>query len=334
MKNSMMTIEAASEKIRAGAVLVVAGSVEALKQLPKGNWIGGSSYYFMAEDGGRVDRENVFVTEIDAAKNSKTVAISADNLPDLAKRPFANGFSVVLIPAFSEAHVDFAVHGSTYENIFDQPLMGWIAGVHLDEIGQVPPTVFNGADGAAHEADVCVLHVELADDVAPDIDIVNLFEQDKSSDTITFGGTGFKACEAYVNGEKVDFAAYVEDNDIDTALPLVANYAGAMINVSFQNVDRENGVDFYAPVIEGVEYHIAKSPGDYASEFAARNVGFDGKELSCNCILNYVYGELEGKTTGNVTGPATFGEIAYILLNQTQVNLKLLAAEGNTEIAA
>ena len=87
----MMTIEAASEKIRAGAVLVVAGSVEALKQLPKGNWIGGSSYYFMAEDGGRVDRENVFVTEIDAAKNSKTVAISADNLPDLAKRPFANG---------------------------------------------------------------------------------------------------------------------------------------------------------------------------------------------------------------------------------------------------
>ena len=30
---------------------------------------------------------------------------------------------------------------------------------------------------------------------------------------------------------------------------------------------------------------------------------------------------MQGQTTGNFTGPVTFGEIAYILLNQTLVKL-------------
>ena len=40
-------------------------------------------------------------------------------------------------------------------------------------------------------------------------------------------------------------------------------------------------------------------------------------EFSCNCILNYLYGELEGKKIDNISGPITFGEIGYQLLNQT-----------------
>jgi hypothetical protein len=46
-------------------------------------------------------------------------------------------------------------------------------------------------------------------------------------------------------------------------------------------------------------------------------------EFSCNCILNYLYGELEGKRTGALKGPMTFGEVAYQLLNQTMVYLKV-----------
>ena len=45
--------------------------------------------------------------------------------------------------------------------------------------------------------------------------------------------------------------------------------------------------------------------------------------FSCNCILNYLYSELEGKKTGGITGPITFGEIAYQLLNQTMVYLTI-----------
>ena len=49
----------------------------------------------------------------------------------------------------------------------------------------------------------------------------------------------------------------------------------------------------------------------------------DGVVFSCNCILNYLYSELEGKKTGSFVGPITFGEVAYQLLNQTLVYLKI-----------
>jgi hypothetical protein len=46
--------------------------------------------------------------------------------------------------------------------------------------------------------------------------------------------------------------------------------------------------------------------------------------FSCNCILNYLYSGLKGKKTAGITGPATFGEIAYQLLNQTMVYLRII----------
>lgn len=49
----------------------------------------------------------------------------------------------------------------------------------------------------------------------------------------------------------------------------------------------------------------------------------DSLVFSCNCILNYQYAGLEGKKSGSVTSPVTFGEIAYQLLNQTLVYLNI-----------
>jgi len=81
-------------------------------------------------------------------------------------------------------------------------------------------------------------------------------------------------------------------------------------------------VRFYAPVFPGIEYRHAASIGDYAQEFAALASGTHGDvEFSCNCILNYVHGNLRGRQAGDLRGPATFGEIAYQLLNQTLVYL-------------
>ena len=60
----------------------------------------------------------------------------------------------------------------------------------------------------------------------------------------------------------------------------------------------------------------------FANSIGEAGVG----QYSCNCILNYLYGDLEGKKTGGFTGPVTFGEIAYILLNQTLVKLDVKAA--------
>ncbi|WP_425071993.1 DUF6976 family protein [Sagittula sp. S175] len=328
MKNAMMTVAEAAKRIEQGHALMIAGDEAQLAKLPKGTWIGGTSVYFVTETGGREDHEMVFVTEFPEAKAAKTRFVTTEELPSLADQAFDNGATMILIPAFSEAHQRFALDGAGYPDIFGQPLMGWISGVALADIGKVTPKTYDGTTGQMHEDGAVLMHVEMPAGHMADIDILNLFEQDNDGPTILFGKDGFSATTAIVDGKEVNFAQWVQENGVNTQFPLVANYAGAMINVSFQAVDADGGkVDFYAPVVEGVEYRLARNPGAYAEVFAARATGNGAQELSCNCILNYLYGELEGKTTGSFTGPATFGEIAYILLNQTMVRLRDVAVE-------
>ncbi len=50
--------------------------------------------------------------------------------------------------------------------------------------------------------------------------------------------------------------------------------------------------------------------------------------FSCNCILNFVYSNLEGLKTGQMVGPITFGEVAYQLVNQTLVYLTIYNQPG------
>ncbi|MBE3637819.1 DUF6976 family protein [Mangrovicoccus algicola] len=329
MKNTMMTIAEAAAEIEAGKVLLLAGSESALRHLPPGSWIGGTSVYFLTAQGGRCDEENVFVTEFAAARDFRIRHYDPDRLASLCEERFEHGVSTILIPAFSRAHEAFAIEGAGYPGLFSQPLMGWITGTHLDEIGRTTPKIVDGRSGAVHDEGAMLLHVALPLGRRAELDIINLFEPDLSADRIVFEETGFSAATAHVNGEAVDFAEYLSGIGHDLKLPLVADYAGAMINVSLRGISPERGlVQFYAPVIAGVEYRVAKSIGDYASVLGAQIGSAGGEQLSCNCILNYLYGELEGKRTGNFTGPATFGEIAYILLNQTLVHLKLEAEKA------
>ncbi|EKO38112.1 MAG: hypothetical protein B193_3196, partial [Solidesulfovibrio magneticus str. Maddingley MBC34] len=102
------------------------------------------------------------------------------------------------------------------------------------------------------------------------------------------------------------------------------------VNISFQDVDEVEGlVKFYAPVFSGIRYKHAKPVVDYVKEFNDRlckecSIESARVAFSCNCILNYLYSELEGKKTDPFTGPITFGEIAYQLLNQTLVYLEIM----------
>ncbi len=323
MKNELLTVAEAAERINSGAVVVVAGVTELMEQLPKGKWIGGTSSYFVTEGGGAVVKDKLFCTTFDEATDASVRLVGAGELNEIASGYKAGGFSVILIPAFSDMHTKFALEGANHAELFDQPLVGWITGVHLDDIATAKAAVFDGATGERYEDGAALLHVALPEGASVDVDIVNIFTQDEAP-TFVFSESGFSAKTCKVNGEEVNLAQYLTDNEIDTRLPLVANYAGSMINVSVQAVDAENGeVQFYAPVQAGMEYKLAAPQPDYAAAFA-NSVGTSGAGLySCNCILNYLYGELEGKQTGNFTGPVTFGEVAYILLNQTLVKLDI-----------
>ncbi|MEM1381045.1 MAG: hypothetical protein AAGH41_10520 [Pseudomonadota bacterium] len=329
MQNQMMSPVEAGLLIQSGKTLMIAGDEPVLRSLPNGKWIGGTSVYFMTEDGGREDRENVFVTVIDEATNSACRYVPTSELASITEGQFENGATFVIIPAASNALSTYGINAAGYTNLFVQPVMGWIAGIHLDEIGTAMPKIVDGSTGTVYDDGAIVLYTEMPNDVVADVDIVNLFEQDETADTLVFEQGGFDIDQVVVNGETKNFAAYIAEKGINIQLPLVANYAGAMINASFQAVDEEaQTVKMYAAIAPGTEYKIAKDFGDYGTAFnAAITEGGEGA-LCCNCILNYVYGSLEGKSTGSFTGPITFGEIAYVLLNQTLVRTSTVGAEA------
>ncbi len=322
---SILNIEEVKSLIEQNKNLVIAGDENLLKKLPKGNWIGGTIPYFIGDEGGLCTKDYLHVTEFPAACHMKSIKqYKESELANIMKDYPENGFSYIIIPATSTSHTKFANEVTTYDGLFNSPLVGWISGVHLDDLGSITPKVFNGHTLNFSEGDAIVFHVELENSYYPKTEIINLFAQG-SGDKIEFLSSGFEVTDALVNGEKVNFSKYLTSKNIGAELPLVANYSGANVNVSFQTIDTDNAlVQLYAPVFEGMEYRIATPIQDYKNEFEkVLQENSITPIFSCNCILNYLYAELEGKKPGGITGPITFGEIAYMLLNQTMVYVSL-----------
>ena len=215
--------------------------------------------------------------------------------------------------------------------MFNSPLLGWASGVDISETKTCSPKVFAGTSEPLSDEAVAI-HVSLSRGRLAHLEIINLFVPG-DGDVIRFPHEGF-SCDAdcTINGRRANFASYIAALGIDIKLPLVANYNGTMVNISIQSVDAVTGkVQFYAPVFPGVEYRIANPMEDYTTRFeqymeieqCMQDAGACETVFSCNCILNFLYAGLQGKKTGSLIGPVTFGEIAYMLLNQTLVCLKV-----------
>lgn len=325
MKPTMYSIEEAAGKIAGGNHLLIAGDEKALSQLPKGAWIGGTIPYFVGDEGGQFSQERVLITEWPESVEGATVQVyTGETVPRVYADIPDGGFAFVMIPGMSKTHLAFALDAPGYDQFAMKPLLGWITGVNLADLGKTAPKVFVGSTGEVVEDGCVAMHVRLEPGKLADLGIVNLFRQG-SGDSIRFESNGFGVKEALINGQKENFADYLARIQADVKLPLVADYQGAMVNVSFQNVDAEKKeVAFYAPVFAGVEYKLAAPIANYVEEFTSHiPQGLEHVAFSCNCILNYLYSELEGKKTGEFVGPITFGEVAYQLLNQTLVYLKI-----------
>ena len=314
----LITCEVASKLIEEGKLLHIAGTEALLKKLPKGNWIGGSTEYFMANDGGKVSGDLLFVTEFPYT-NFVIKSYDVQNISQVTKDSFDNGFSILIIPFDSAVHKEYAQNAAGYEGMFLRNIVGWISGLNLNIPGQTPIAV-NGNAPEAFTDKAVALHLQTPEDKTVSVNIINIFEQDTASPVIEFTEEGFSIKKCLVNGKEVVLADYIAENAIDTKLPLVGEYSGNGINISFKSI--ENGVvNFYAPVFNGIKYRMAKGVSNYESLFNMRIAEHKGTTavFSCNCILNFLYGELENKKIEVFTGPITFGEIAYQLVNQTLV---------------
>ena len=328
MQQNMYSVVEVEKFIAEGRTLLLAGEEALLRQLPKGQWIGGTIPYFITpSEGGAVSQDKIFVTDITAVTASAITSVYDQNgLGKVYTDAEGSGFSFIVLPAASPAHASFALNGPNYKDFGNRPLIGWVAGVHLSDLGKATPKVFDGSSGAAYEQEAVVMHVTLPPGKSVDVGIINIFEQG-DGDMLTFAADGFSCTDVMVNGVKENFAEYITRNNLDTKLPLVADYYGALVNISFQSVDPGGEVKFYAPVFTGIRYKHAKAVSNYAASFGEqlRKSNLDGQNIvfSCNCILNYLYSELEGRKTDPFVGPITFGEIAYQLLNQTLVYMEV-----------
>jgi len=325
LKQVLFDTQDVIEMINSGKKLILAADETQLNKLPSGSWIAGTTPYFMGEQGGILTNEKIYVTELpDFIKSSEIKLYDENNIHQIYNDAPRHGFTVLIIPASSSIHFTFALNAPNFPNFATRPLIGWIAGDSVHET-EMKPKIYDGRENKPRENGAIALHVELPSNKLAEVNILNIFEQG-DGDTITFPQDGFSAKTAFVNGEPVNFAEYLCKKTIDTRLLLMADLYGAKLNVSFRTIDCEhNQVDFYAPVFAGFRYKIAKPINDYFGSFLKQVPQDAGNDvfLACNCILNFLYAELEGRKFANFTGPITFGEIAYQLLNQTLVYLTI-----------
>lgn len=323
--NKLITVAEAADLIRRGTPLALAGPESALDQLPAGNWVAGTIPYFMTAEGGKVVTDGqVFATDLGTMGGVSVACYGPDELASIAGKAPDNGFSFTIIPAGGQCHQRFSAEAASYEDAFLKPTVGWISGVHLNDLGKVSAKVYDGRTATKHEDRTVVAYVSVPADKLVSLEIVNLFEPD-GGDVLHFEETSFRQGTVLVNGERRPFADYVRSRGLEHGkLPLVGDFGGAHLNASIQSLDAD-AVNLYAPLFPGVDYRFAKPVADYAGAFRARLGDVDpaGVVMGCNCILNFLFGELEGKAIGGVAGPVTFGEVAYQLLNQTLVMVRI-----------
>ncbi|HET9655308.1 MAG TPA: hypothetical protein VFP72_08135 [Kineosporiaceae bacterium] len=324
MSGCLLPLDEVARRIAGGQVLLVAGSADLLRQLPSGTWIGGSVPYRETGDEGAVPRDLLHVTQLPEDLREVTAKVyDATSVRDVYADLAGRDFGVIIIPASSPTHLEFALHAPGYRGFAVRPLVGWISGSQLDGPEGELASVFCGATGEEVHDGAVVLQVSLPPGQVADVGVVNIFEQG-DGEVIAFPRDGFDVTTAVVDGMERNFSDFVREKGLDTRLPLVADYYGVMVNVSFQAVDPVGRlVRFYSPVFAGLTYRHARPVGDYAARLEAQTPSaLPGRLVfSCTCILNHFYAESRRRGARGLRGPLTFGEVAYQLVNQTTVYL-------------
>lgn len=324
MRGTLLPPDQVAAAIIDGRRLLLAGDERLLTWLPAGDWIGGSIPYFMSGNGAQRTNRSIYVEELPATTERIRMELyDANSIERIYEDAPRNGYTVVIIPAWSKTHLRFALDAPRFAGFATRPLIGWISGMDLGEVGRTSAKVFTGLDPRSRPDGAVAMHIDLPLYQYAEIGIVNIFTPG-GSDSIVFPQDGFAAKQAVINGVPENFAGYLRRVGHDIRLPLIADYCGAKVNVSFREIDEANDkVSFYAPVFANVSYRLAKAVTDYSRVFRERLVELGPDDLCYNCILNYLYGRFDMQNTGNVSFPCTFGEVAYQLLNQTMVHLTI-----------
>ena len=328
MGNRLYTKQEVIDFINNGRVMLLTGSKKALSDLPKGNWIGGTSYYFVDTVGKEGSDDKIFVDDFTlVAQNCKTAVYDETNIKDIAKNGFKNGFVVVVLPIDSKVYYTFANNALSYEKMFNNPVVGYISATKMEDYGKKSPMTATGIDGKLTNSLASVLYIELPDFLAARAEIENFDTIDTKSPKIVFPKDGFVQSDCIIDGKPSNIAEFFEYTikpRLGGYTQMITSQSGALINRDVKIVDTKKGeVTFFSPVSAGDEYYLVDNGADYLSMFN-RSLGSKRCDvLTCfSCVSYFFGGKFEGKSVCK-NGIYAFGEIGYQLLNKTIVTLEI-----------
>ena len=314
----LITLEETTRRINNGELLHIAAVEPLLAQLPRGNWIGGTTQYYMDPQGNQITESLLFVTTFEYTSYTITT-YDLDTLKHVATDAYDHGYSLLIIPYDSEVHSHYALDAASFDDMFIKQIAGWVAGVNPERESQLAYTV-NGQTGELMTDKAVALHLSLPCSKRASINIVNLFEPKPDSPALVFDQAGYSVSTCTVDGVNQNLATYLATHNPDIRTPLIGEFAGAHLNLSIRAIEADV-VHFWTPAFIDTTYRLAQAPTNQEQALTARFATLDLSDsvFTVNCILNFVYGDLINKQTPQLAGPVTHGEIAYQQLNQTLV---------------
>ena len=315
MIQGLFTPDEVSDMIHAGKKLLLAGDAGILSQLPKGDWIGGGTPYFILYPEQRVTSyEKIFACQVpDFATETRIMEYDEANIHTIFNDGPQNGYTVLIIPFGSAVSVEYALNATNFAGFATHPVCGWIAGQPLEIIMTEKSYAISGLGPNIHSDKAVAIHISLPESKYAEVHIFNPYKQGKG-DSIKFDYNGMLLEDAMINGTKRNFAEYLHEIKYDMQLPLVANYSGAMINVVCCGIG-EGKVQMSAPVFESLDYRIA-----IIDDTIIEPLLIDDKIVfSATCIGNFIQPDICAQYLKKMNGPVVFGEIAYQQIGQTTV---------------
>ncbi|MDR1172947.1 MAG: hypothetical protein LBL24_10870 [Bacteroidales bacterium] len=327
MTQGLFTPAEVSDLIRAGKSLLLAGDAKLLSRLPAGNWIGGSTPFFILYPENRATSyDKIFVSQLPGFV-SKTEIMEYDetNIRNIFNDGPQNGFTVLIMPFASPVAVEYATNATDYRNFAAYPVCGWLAGQPLEVIMTEKSYSASGAGTGISSEKAVAMHVSLPESKYAEIHIFNPYKQGKG-DSIQFDYSSMTLKDAIINGEKRNFAEYLREIGYNMQMPFVANYSGAMINVVCCGIG-ESEVQMSAPVFKSVDYRIAMID----EEIVEPSLVSDRIVFSVTCIGNFIQPDICTQYLKKMNGPVVYGEIAYQQVGQTTVYVTVDDTPLNTE---
>ena len=330
MKNKLYSKEQVIEFIKQGRIMHLCGNENTLKDLPKGNWVAGMSPYFM-DDVGKISDSKIYVDDFSfIAEDCEMATFDEVDIHEIAKRnKYSNGFIFMVLPIDSQVYYTFASHSLEYDHIYDNPVVGYVSSVHVEDYGKVQPKVAIGSESVLHADKAAVLYVKVSDRLRVRTEIMNLDTIDHDSAPVRFPKNSFIQGDCLIDGKPGKIANYLEEQKsrIGHYPQLITSQNGALVIRDIKSVDLNTGeVIFFSPAYESDTYYTVKYNNDYFATFN-RRLGRKTDVIACmSCTSYFLQGDFEYRHI-DFNGVYTFGEIAYQLLNKTIVTLEVDLAQ-------